>query len=203
MVLDNTTYSLTEKNYIPIETDKTQIVIGHTFNSDMKHFLGWNKRYNGKYKKTAAFTIDAAGFVYKHFEPKYSSEFLDTDELNNKSIVILLENNGWLVKDVEKNEYITWIGNIYNKPIDISEKRWRNYKYWDKYTDEQFESALELVNMLCEQFNIPKTVLAHNTKIDNFLDYKGVIYKSNLEKHYTDLSPSWNYEEFKHKLELI
>ena len=202
MILDETTYSLTEKNYRKNETEKTQIVIGHTLNSDMKHVIGWKKRYNGKYKKTAAFTIDAAGFVYKHFEPKYSSEFFEEEELNNNSIVILLENHGWLLKDIEKNEYITWVGNIYNKPIDISERRWRNYKYWDRYTDKQFESTLELINTLCEEFNIPKTVLGHNTKVDNLFNYKGVIYKSNLEKYYTDLSPSWDYENFKNKLEL-
>ena len=197
----NEEHVLSKNNFIPIENEKTQIVIGHTFNHDMRHVIGWKHRYNGKYKKTAAFTIDAAGFVYKHFDPKYQSEFLDSEELNDKSIVILLENSGWLFKDIEKNEYITWIGDIYNKSVEISEKRWRNYKFWEPYTIAQFQSTLELVETLCDGFNIPKKVIAHNTKIDNFFDYKGVLYKSNLEKHYTDLSPSWNYEEFKNKLE--
>lgn len=203
MIIDDITFSLSENNYNVIETKKTQIVIGHTFTSDMKHVIGWKKRYNGKYKKTAAYTISAAGFVYKHFDPKYSSDFLDTKELNDKSIVILVENNGWLTKDVEKNQYITWVGNIYNRPVEISEKRWRNYKYWDSYSDEQFEATLSLVNSLCEEFGIPKTVIGHNTKIDNFFEYKGVLYRSNLEKHYTDLNPTWCFEKFKNKLELI
>jgi hypothetical protein len=201
MILDNKTYLLPEKNYIQIETKKTQIVIGHTFNSNMRHVIGWKKRYNGKFNRTAAFTIDAAGFIYKHFDPKFKSNFFKSNGLDDKTIVILLENNGWLVKDVEKNRYINWFGDIYNKLINLPEIRWRDFKYWDPYTNEQFNSTLELVSKLCEMFDIPKKVISHNTKIDDFFDYKGILYRSNLEKHYMDLNPNWDYEGFKQKLE--
>jgi len=203
MVLDEIKYALSEKNYVRQETKKTQIVLGHTFNHDMKHFNGWQNRYNGKYNKTAAFTIDAAGFVYKHFEPKYKSKFFEHEELNDKSIVILLENYGWLNKDSEKKEFITWLGDIYNKSSTVIDKRWRNNRYWDPYTLEQQDSCLSLISKLCEDFNIPKTVISHNTKIDNFFDYKGVLYRSNLDKNYTDLNPSWDFERFKEKLEQL
>lgn len=203
MVLNENTYVLTENNYVKEETQKKQIVLAHTFNDNMRHFIGWKNRYNGNYKKTAAFTIDAAGFIYKHFEPKYKSKFFETEDLNDKSIVILLENFGWLDKDTEKNRYITWLGDIYNKTSDVVNKRWRNNKYWDSYTTEQFDSALNLVSNLCDEFNIPKNVISHNTKINNFFDYSGVLYKSNLNKNYTDLNPSWDFDKFKQKLEQI
>lgn len=203
MILDELKYVLSEKNYIKEETQKTQIVLGHTFNHEMRHFFGWQHRYNGKYNKTAAFTIDAAGFVYKHFEPKYKSNFFELEELNDKSIVILLENYGSLNKDNEKKKFITWLGDIYNKSEEIVDKRWRNNRFWDPYTEEQLNSCLELVNQLCSQFDIPKKVISHNTKIDNFFDYKGVLYRSNLEKNCTDLNPSWFYNIFKEKLEQI
>jgi N-acetyl-anhydromuramyl-L-alanine amidase AmpD len=203
MVLNENTYVLTENNYVKEETQKKQIVLAHTFNDNMRHFIGWKNRYNGNYKKTAAFTIDAAGFIYKHFEPKYKSKFFEVEDLNDKSIVILLENCGWLDKDTEKNRYITWLGNIYNKTSEVVNKRWRNNKYWDSYTTEQFDSALNLVSNLCDEFNIPKNVISHNTKINNFFDYRGVLYKSNLNKNYTDLNPSWDFDKFKQKLEQI
>jgi hypothetical protein len=114
-----------------------------------------------------------------------------------------LENYGWLEKDIEKKEYITWLGDIYNKSADITEKRWRNNKYWDPYTIEQIDSCLELVSKLCVDFDIPKKVISHNTKIDNFFDYKGVLYKSNLDKNSTDLNPSWVFDIFKEKLEQL
>jgi hypothetical protein len=203
MVLNETKYLLSDKNYVKEETIKSQIVIGHTFNDQMKHFIGWQNRYNGNYKKTAAFTIDAAGFVYKHFDPKFKSQFFDSEELNNKTIVILLENYGWLSKDTEKKEYITWLGDIYNKSKEIVDKRWRNNRYWDPYTLEQYDSCVKLISNLCDEFKIPKTVISHNTKIDNFFDYKGVLYRSNLDKNYTDLNPSWEFDIFKEKLEQL
>jgi len=201
MIIDDKTYQLPIKNYTPIESEKKQIVIGNTFNHDMRHFTGWLKRYNGNYKKTAAFTISAAGLVYKHFEPKFYSNYFREYTFNTKSIVILLENDGWLVKDSQNNEFITWIGDIYNQPNKVVEKRWRGYNFWAPYTKEQFESATELVRSLCNEFNIPLTTISHNTKIDKLTDYKGVIYKSNIEKHYTDISPSWDCELFKNKIE--
>jgi hypothetical protein len=199
----NEDYVLNENNYTPIECIKTQIVLGGTFNNDMKHVIGWENRHNGNYKKTAAFTIDAAGIVHKHFEPKFFSKYFGKLELDTKSIIILLENDGWLIKDEEKNQFITWIGDIYNKPNEVFEKRWRNYRYWAPYSQAQFDSALELVKNLCEEFYIPLEVIGHNTKVEALSEFQGVIYKSNIEKHYTDLNPSWDCAEFKNKLEQI
>jgi hypothetical protein len=201
MVIDEVTYALTNNNYIDKESVKKLIVLGHTGNHNMRHVTSWLHRYNKKYKKTAAFTIDTAGFVYRHFDPKYQSRYFNQLDLDNKTIVILLENDGWLVKD-NKNEFITWNGDIYNKSNDIVEKKWRGYNYWCPYTNEQFNSAYKLIKMLCDEFLIPMTAISHNTKIDNLLDNNGIIYKSNLDKHYTDLSPAWPCEEFKNKIEL-
>jgi len=203
MIINDTDYALSENNFFPIECMKTQIVLASTFNHDMKHVTGWQHRHNGKYKKTAAFTIDAAGVVYKHFEPKYYSKFFGNLEIDTKTIVILLENDGWLIKDEEKNQFINWLGDIYNKPENVIEKRWRKYRYWCPYSQEQFESALELVRKLCDDFYIPLNAIGHNTKIDTLSDYHGVIYKSNFDKNYTDLNPSWDCTEFKNKLEQI
>jgi len=142
MLLEENKYVLPESNYVKLENKKTQIVLCDTYNNNMGHFFGWKHRYNGNYNKTAAFTIDAAGFIYKHFEPIYQSKFFENDELNNKTIVILLENYGWLNKDDQKKQYITWLDGIYNKSTEITDKRWRNKRYWDPYTQEQFDSTL-------------------------------------------------------------
>src|ERR1035437_5028312 len=99
MIIDDTTYILPIDNYVAVENPKKLIIVGHTFNHDMRHVAGWLHRYNGKYKGTAAFTIDIHGKVFKHFNPTYQSKYLKNTELDNKSIVILLENDGWLIKD--------------------------------------------------------------------------------------------------------
>jgi len=201
MTIDDKSYVLSNKNYVSIECQKTRIVLAHTFTNDMRHFIGWTHRYNGLYKNTAPFTISKSGQIYKHYEPSFSTKMMKTYELNMSCIVILLENEGWLIKDSDKNEFITWVGDIYKEPNMVVEKRWRGYNYWVPYTKEQLFSATELVKSLCAQFNIPLSVVSHNTKLENFSAYKGVFYKSNIEKHYTDLNPTWDFELFKTKIE--
>jgi hypothetical protein len=194
-------YILSKENYTKIESIKKQIVIGNTNNHDMKHYIGWVNRYNGKYKKTAAFTIDTDGIIYKHFEPRYQSEYFNDLEQNNKSIVILLENDGWLTKDAEKNSFLSWLGYIY-KEQDVFEKKWRAHSYWAQYRKEQIDSALNLVKELCNEFYIPLTAMTHNVKMNDLEDYNGILYKSNIEMYYTDLSPAFDFEYFINNIEL-
>jgi hypothetical protein len=202
MIIDETTYKLPTDNYVVNESIKKIIVIGHTSNRDMRHIKGWLHRYNNKFKRTAAFTIDAAGSIFQHFDPKYHSRFFNNAELDSKSIVILLENNGWLTKDITNNEFITWSGDIYKEPNSVYVRKWRGQSMWASYTNEQIDSAHKLVNKLCEEFFISVNPIGHNTKIDNLLEENSIIYKSNLDKNYTDLSPAWDCEEFKNKFEI-
>jgi N-acetyl-anhydromuramyl-L-alanine amidase AmpD len=201
MVIDETTYTLPKKNFLVTKTPKTKIILANTFTKDMKHVKGWLHRYNGYYKNTAPFTISKDGKVYKHYEPMYSNKLLKNNELNLNSIIILLENEGWLLKNLDKNEFITWLGDIYDETDKIVEKRWRGHNYWVPYTDEQLNSAVKLSKMLCYEYNIPLFAIGHNTKIENIMNQKGVFYKSNIEKHYVDLNPSWDFYKFKEKLE--
>jgi N-acetyl-anhydromuramyl-L-alanine amidase AmpD len=201
MNIDNKKYQLPSNNYIPIVSTKKQIVIGNTFNKDMLHYTGWLHRYNGNYKKTAHFTITKDGKIYNHFDSKYFSHFFKDNKLNEKSIIILLENEGYLIKKNKKLEFINWVGSIYNESDKIFEKKWRGYNYWDSYSEKQMESLSELVLMLCERFNLPVTIVNHNTKIEQ-INNISIFYRSNIKKYFTDLNPSWDCEFFKNKIEI-
>ena len=202
MIIDDITYKLDINNYVPLKTNKKRIIFGNTFNHDMKHVIGWKHRYSGKYKKTAAFTIDVAGSVYQHYDPMYTSVFFNDINLDTESIVILIENDGWLSKDAENGEFITWVGHIYKEPKGIVEKKWKEHTMWCSYSKEQFQSAQDLVRLLCDKFSIPLTAISHNTKVVDIEEYEGVIYNSNLSKKNNDLSPAWDFKEFKDKIEL-
>lgn len=201
-MIDTISYKLPKDNYVSVECEKKQIVIGNTFNHSMRHFTGWLHRYNGIYKKTAAFTITKEGKIYNHFEPKFHARYFNNLELDKKTIVILLENEGWLLNDQENNQFITWLGDIYNQEKPIFEKRWRGYDQWTPYTKEQLDSTIILSKILCEEFNIPLETFGHNTKVDNISDFSGIVYKSNIDRHFTDISPAWDCINFKNKLEL-
>jgi hypothetical protein len=164
----------------------------------MNHVIGWKTRLNGNNKKTAAFTIDKSGVIHKHFEPSYLSKYFPKLEQNTKSIVILLENEGWLTRNLPDERFYDWKGNIYNGIV--LGRNWKGHNKWAVYTQEQMDACVELVNDLCEEFFIPKIAMSHNTKLDDTSSFNGVLYKSNLNKHYFDVSPAWNCEEFKNKL---
>jgi len=196
-------YKLTEKNYHKIETDKKRIVVGNSFSANMGHYTGWLTRYNGAYKKTTMYTISVNGDIYKHFEPIYYSDVLGLQTFDESSISISIENEGWLIKDLnEENKYITYVGNIYNRADEVFVKKWRHNKYWAPYTQKQTDSLIYLINELCKQFNIPKNVIPHNTKIYNAHSHEGILYKSNLNTYFTDVNPSFDFLYVKEKIEL-
>lgn len=200
--INNQTYKLDTDNYIKRHQSKKQIVIGNTFSQNMNHFNGWKTRHGGKFKRTAPFTIDLYGNIYQHYSPEYYSEFFGVEGLDEHIVPILIENEGWLVKDIVNDEYINYVGNIYNRKEDIVEKRWRDQKYWAAYTEQQITSAVKLSQYLCKLFGIPLEAVGHNVKFDGIYDFNGIVYKSNYDKHYSDLSPAWDFVDFKTKLEL-
>lgn len=200
-LIDKDTYPLSEDNYYQTNYNKKQIVIGNTFSVDMKHYVGWKNRLCGKYKRTAAFTIDINGKVYQHYNPIHSSKFLDHD-MDKYSIPIVIENEGWLLYDSKNHQYITCKGNIYNRSDEVIERRWRNFTYWAPYNKKQLESLVNLTKYLCDRFNIPLRTIGNNVSNDFASDYKGILFKGNYGRHFTDVSPAWNFTEFKNKLEL-
>jgi hypothetical protein len=65
------------------------------------------------------------------------------------------------------------------------------------------ESAIYLINKLCGEFEIPKDVVTHNTKIHNSYLHEGILYKGNLNSYFTDVNPSWDFLSFKEQIENI
>lgn len=202
MKIDKETYKLGNKNFIKKETFKERIVLGNSFATDMNHFIGWNERWFGQYTKTANYTIKFNGDIVEHFSPKYYSNFLNDDFINRTTISIILENEGWLLNDLfENNKYVNYVGEIYKRDKPVIDKKWRNYRFWAPYTDEQVESTVELVTYLCGEYDIPLKVIGHNTNFSESNLFNGILYKSNFERYYTDINPAWNFTEFKKKVE--
>lgn len=196
------THLLGIQNFYQTEYKKSQIVIGNSFSSGLDHVTRWQTRLNGKYKRTAPFTIARDGTIYLHFDPKHHSDFIGVKDIDRHAIGIVLENQGWLTKDLQNDRYLTWIGDIYNEEDEIVETRWRNHSYWSTYTEEQLDSLAKLCRYLCERFDIPLEALSHNTNIAMIDHYTGIAYKGNFSKYFSDVSPAFDFEAFKNKLEL-
>ena len=201
MEIDKITYKLTTPNYYEKEFDKHQIVLGNSFNEKLNHFRGWEDRLGGNYTKTSTYTIDRKGKIYQHFNPMYYSDFIGEKRVDKKIISITLENQGWLLKDLLKDRYIDWVGNIYKRKVKVIEKRWRGFLYWDPYTPSQIKSTSELINYLCQEYDIPTNCVGHNTHVGGIEIFEGITYRSNYYKEKTDLSPAWDFKKFKKRIE--
>lgn len=192
-------YKLEDDNYFPELFLKKQIVIGNTLYDDMDHFTLWKNKLNGKFKGTASYTILLNGDVYNHFDPEYYSEFINIGDLDKNIISIVLENVGWLVKD---KYLIDWRGSKYTKKkSNIFYSRWRKKEIWAAYSEKQLDSLVELCKELANKFDIPLISSTHNTKINDISEKQGIYYRSNYSSNYLDVSPAFDFNNFKDKIE--
>ena len=119
--------------------------------------------------------------------------------VNRNSVVICLENLGWLQKEPLSDYYINWIGDIYRGKV--YEKKWRDFYFWQPYTEKQIESVVQLCKKISKEMSIPSTIIGHNTKINGVHKYEGVVTRSNYTSSKTDLSPAFDFEHFLKKME--
>jgi N-acetyl-anhydromuramyl-L-alanine amidase AmpD len=178
---------------------KSQIVLTHTSRIGEDYLKSLEFRYDGKYDRGPHFVILKNGKVVELLESSTNTNFFQNDLINKNSIIICLENLGWLNKDLLAKTYSNWIG---NKVENVKEKKWRLKSFWDFYTLEQTDSLIELCDKLCEKHNIPKKFIGNNTKITGSENFEGIISRSNFDEDYTDLSPAFNFvyllEKFSH-----
>lgn len=185
-------------NFNKVE-DKTQIVLTHT-SRELKHYLQSIKtRCYGKYDKIPHYVIARNGVVHKLLDDSEYNKYLKKPQINKKSIVISLENLGWLLKQPLSDYYINWIGDIYKGKV--FERKWRGYYFWQPYTEEQINSLYFLIKDITDKFNIEFNIVGHNTIINGVENLGGIICRSNFSEKYTDVNPSFDFELFLNKIE--
>jgi hypothetical protein len=200
MKIDKKSYKLDNNNYSQVFYPKNKIILTASYNDEMKHFIGWTKRFNGNNKKTTHFTIATDGRVYQHFNENYKSNFMGDLILDEESVIIMIENYGWLINDYDNDRFITINGSIYNKDLGVIEKVWRGNTTWAKFNDKQLKSCVDLVDYLVNKLGIDKNIPNDNLTIPELDEYSGILYRSNISHPYTDISPAWEFSKFKELL---
>lgn len=177
-----------------IHKKKTQIILCHTAREVEEYLVSLKFRYNGKYNKIPHFIIDKEGEIIQTLELNRYSLFFDDKSVNENSIIVMMENLGWLERKPLSNDYINWKGSIYKGRV--FEKKWRDCFFWEPYTDKQLGVLANLCMKLCEEANVPKVCSGHNTKIDGIKNFEGIVSRSNYDSRFTDLNPSFDFENF-------
>ena len=178
---------------------KHQIILSHTSRNVENYLQSLKFRYNGKNPKIPNYVITKEGKILSLLSNTEHSKFLSEVNVNRNSVVIVLENLGWLEKEPLTNHYVNWIGDIYKG--NVFEKKWRDYYFWQPYTPIQVENTSILCSKLLKEMKIKNQVIGHNTKINGIEKYDGIVSKSNFDTDYTDVSPAFNFEEFIKKIE--
>jgi N-acetyl-anhydromuramyl-L-alanine amidase AmpD len=178
---------------------KNQIILVHTSRNVGDYLQSLKYRNNGNYKKIPNYIVDRTGKVLQLLGNNEHTNYFEEPNINRNSVIISLENLGWLQKEPLKDYYINWIGNIYKGVV--YEKKWRDYYFWQPYTEIQLEKTTELCKMLFREIGIPKNFIGHNTKINGVEKFEGLVTKSNYYSENTDLSPAFNFDNFLKKIE--
>ena len=183
-------------NFKPIgkHKNKKQIILCHTSRDIEEYLVSLKFRYNSNYDKIPNYIITKNGKVLQLIPNEGYTNFFNDDTINKNGIVVCLENLGWVEKKPLTNYPINWKGSIYNQ--EVYEKKWRDYFFWEPYTDSQIKSTAELCNNLIETLKINRSCVGHNTKIEGIKNFQGIVSRSNFNGRYTDLNPSFNFETF-------
>lgn len=189
-------------NFKPLgkQKKKSQIILTHTGRGIENYLASLSFRYNGKFNRIPNYVIGKNGQILQLLNNIEHTNYFKEPNTNRNGIIICLENLGWLEKQPLKNYYVNWIGDIY-KGIPF-ERKWRDYFFWDKYTNSQYDSLVFLVKTLISDLKIQKEVSGHNTKINGVEMFKGIISRSNLDSNYTDVNPSFDFDKFRNMLEI-
>jgi len=178
---------------------KHQIILTHTSRNINDYLQSLKFRFNGSFKRIPNYIVTREGKVIQLLGNTEHSEYFKDPNINRNSIIISLENLGWLQKEPLTDHYINWIGDIYNGKV--FEKKWRDYFFWQPYTEEQVKTTSSLCGKLLKDMKIKSQIVEHNTKIVGIEKYIGIVSKSNFDMNYTDLSPAFNFNELLKNIE--
>lgn len=178
---------------------KNQIILTHTSRNVENYLASLRYRHNGKYKKIPNYIITKEGKIIKLLEDNEHSDYFSEKNINRNGIIICLENLGWLEKQPLENQYVNWIGDIYKGKT--FERKWRDYFFWDPYTEKQIDTLVIICKSIIKDMRMRKEIIEHNTKINGIEKFEGIVTRSNYDSYLTDLSPAFDFDEFKKKFE--
>jgi hypothetical protein len=178
------------------KTNKKQILLFDTKRRIDDYFNKIKFRKNGMYGDIPHFVICKQGIVHQLFKTEHSSNTFNNPNIDKGQIKIAMENLGWLQKNTITGYLFNWIGDPYRIKPHI--KNWRNYLFWDGYTQEQLTSLKELCDHLCDKHLIVNRSVPSQGYFLNAPNFSGIVCKSNFSDIYTDINPSFNFNIFTH-----
>lgn len=192
--IDNHSYVANINNYYQLPTIKNQILITIGNRGGSNYLVRLLHKNLGKVKKWNTYTITRDGIIYNHYDDKYYSDYIGIKDVDKQVVSIVLENMGGLIKN-DDMKFVNWVNDVCDDKNVIT-KKWINCNYWEKFSDKQIESLVELCNLICDKHLIPKTCIEFNHYNPDVIKFKGILFKGNYVLGIDDSCPQFNINRF-------
>ena len=195
----DTSLELKSANYIAEEHKKDLIVLHHTVGGSAKSTAEY---WQQDPKRIAtAFIIERDGTIYSMFPEKYWAYHIGSklgNDIDRRSIGIELASEGGLT---ESNGALYCFGIIsprtkFTGPVYDTGRNWRGFRYFDAYEDAQVMATVDLVNYLCDKYDIPKRYPEDLWGSSNdYYYYTGICSHSHIRADKTDIHPGFPWQQ--------
>lgn len=192
-------YKVEKHNYYSTKHKKRQIILAGSLRNGSNNIIHMLHKKYGKSKEWNTFTITREGVIYQHFDPAGYTDYMGNKDVDKHSISIVLENMGSVFYDYESGNYLNWIHESCDEEI-IYEQNWKGSRYWEEYTESQFNATIELCEFLCKKYRIPLDSLGFNAYHEDTAKFEGIVCRSNYDHDYNDLSPAFDFKTFLKKI---
>ena len=187
--------------FMDAKHEKKQIYLHHTAGGP--DAVSVAKYFDTKPERVAtAFIIGANGTIVQCFSSKDWAYHLGLKESIFKAnkvpyisldpISIGIEVCNWGPLTFKNNKYYNYVGGEVNASyVTTLEKPYKGYKHWFTYTDAQIESLRQLVEYLCETYDIPKDYNESiwDIDLDALKGNKGIFTHNSVRKDKSDMYP--------------
>ena len=192
---------LKESQFFAEESLKNQIYLHHTAGSGNAEAV--SRYWNGNTERIAtAFVVGADGLIVQCFSSKHWAWHLGVGQkefkaqgvpyknLNKSSVGIEVCNWGYL-KEKGGKFYNYVNARVPDSMVTTLDTPYKGYKHWYKYTDAQIESTRQLVEYLCETYNIPSDYRSEIFGLDKeaFKGTPGIYTHNSVRKDKSDIYP--------------
>ena len=201
------TLRLPDREHFPESYNKTGICIHHTVGGSASSTVRWWIRDSPRV--ATAYLVARDGTIHEVFDPQHwawqfglkRNEWSREEKVafEKRFIGIEIASEGGLI---ESNGNLYCFDKISNRTlVDRAEafdygKPYRGYRYYAKYTPQQLTSVQELVNQLCDQFNIPRRTPAIGRAYygkENMNAFQGIIGHVHVRLDKTDPIPDEHF----------
>lgn len=196
---------LPQAEFFNVRTAKSGICIHHTVGGTAKSTFNWWK--NDGAMVGTAYIIGRDGTLYEVFDPEFWAwqfglpwPYERKVAFEKRFIGIELASEGALLEENGKYYCFDRISSRTEKPgneVFNAGMVYRGYQYFDRYEPAQVETLIELINDLCDRFDIPRKMMPdpmkyYGEEVENF---EGVIGHVMVRKDKTDPAPMPDFWE--------